>query len=227
VAIATTTLDNIRVRIRERAGVQNSQVVTDIELNDIIQDAVQSVYQWVVGKFAPYFKNQANFTVAAGVNSVTLASITSANGDAFYKELGLDWLNGGSVPYTVRRLDSFQDRNIGFNTGGYNPDIRFDIIGGSIVFYPPNANFAGTYTLHYVPDVITLTDLIDLPVELARFLQCILLEGELTVRNKRSQDTTGVERRLALKKAELLAAAGNRAKEPKMVPLRRPARRGF
>ena len=169
-------------------------------------------------------------TLADGVNGTSYPITWNIQpvlvNPTFYKETGVDWFNSSTFPVTIPRLDSFQQRNAGgigglggASPGGLGPR-SFDIIGDSLVIYPPISSFVGSYQLHYVPSCPVLSNVVDLPHELDRWNDVILLTGAIVVKEKRNMSTAQLEQRLAVRKQEIQAAMKHRAKEPKLIPLR-------
>ena len=126
----------------------------------------------------------------------------SLNNPPFYKELGIDWLGAG-MKLSVPRLQSFMNRNDGIYTA--NP-------------------MAGDYVLHYVPSCPVLSSIVDMPQELERWKQMILLEAQITVYMKRGLDTSECRQELNIKKREIESSAKSRVGEPKLIPTRMRSR---
>ncbi len=143
-------------------------------------------------------------TPSSGTYSVTtsLTIFPRLHNPPFYKELGIDWLGGG-MKLSVPRIQSFMNRNDGIYTS--NP-------------------MSGDYTLHYVPSCPVLSAVTDLPPELERWKQMILLEAKVPVLEKRGLDVSSTLTELAIKKKEIEASAKSRVGEPKMIPTRMRSR---
>ena len=124
------------------------------------------------------------------------------NNPPFYKELGVDWLGSG-IALSVPRLPSFMNRNDGIYTS--NP-------------------LSGDYVLHYVPSCPVLSSIVDLPQELERWKQMILLEAQIPVYMKRGLGIDAAREELNVKKREIEASAKSRIGEPKLIPTRMRSR---
>src|SRR6185369_7143273 len=74
--------------------------------------------------------------------------------------------------------------------------------------------------LHYVPSCPVLSDVTDLPPELERWKQMILLEAQIPVYMKRGLDVSEARNELNIKKREIEASAKSRVGEPKLIPTR-------
>lgn len=193
----STLLSDLMTATRQTANVENSGFIDDtVELPRLINEAALEVYDLVVTAFAPYFAKDATFTLTS-TPSILLTAITGA-GPTFYKELGIDFQQQGSLQIQpVIKLDSFSDR-----------------------FLQINSDFAGTYTLHYVPSFVTMTNSVNLPDELDRWREMIELHAAIKIYEKRQKDTSTLEAQLARKRATVTSAMTQRMGEPQLIPFR-------
>jgi len=198
-----------------------------VEMPRYVNNAVSALYDRVVGAFEQYFSLTKTFALTS-TNTILLTDITGTDpSQQFYKELGLDYLLGGSPTgraVSVPNLGSFEERNAGNVWGGPfvdGPERRYFINGPSLVVYPQTANFAGTYNLFYIPTVPMLTSSVNLPVELERWKRLIVLDTARAMKEKREQDTDAIERKIAVVEKQIDDAARNRSKEGKMIPRHR------
>ena len=167
-----------------------------------------SVGEWSNTSVNPEFRPGDSVTVVIaaghsgsgyGVNFSFLITPVLHN-PRFFKELGVDYLGNG-MRLTVPRLSSYMHRNDGY-----------------IQTYP----FAGAYTLHYIESAPVLDEVTDLPFEMERFRQMILLEGAIRVAQKR-KDTEQVgsfRAELNIVKRETEESLRSRINEPKVIPTR-------
>lgn len=130
--------------------------------------------------------------------TITIVVRASLNKPPFYKELGVDYTSQGRA-LTLPRLDSFLARN-------QNNSAISDV--------------SGNYTLWYIPSCPVLDDVYDLPTEMERFRDLILLEGAISIYLKRQMPTADLEMRLAKKVHDVEASLKNRVNEPRAIPLR-------
>ncbi len=131
---------------------------------------------------------------------ITIVVRASLNKPAFYKELGVDYTSQGR-PLTLPRLDSFLARN-------QNNSAISDV--------------SGNYTLWYIPSCPVLDDVYDLPTEMERFRNMVLLEGAIMIYIKRQMSTAELEMRLDKETRKVEASLKNRVNEPRAIPLRGP-----
>lgn len=215
------TLNDIIVAARTETNTLNSGFFDDtVEMPQYVNDSVSAVYDRIVGAYEQYFATTSSFSLTSS-NTIALTAIT-LTGPAFYKELGVNFMSGG-LPVTVQPIGSYTERNRGNIWGGPfvgGPNLSYFINGANLEIYPSTSGFAGSYQLVYVGNVPTLTDLVDLPVELERWKRLVILETTLLMKQKREQDTDAIERKIAVINAEIDAAARHRKKEGKMIPAR-------
>lgn len=88
----TVTLLELRTQIRQRADMENSQFVTDSELNSYINSSIAWLYELILGCYGDeYYATSADFTTVSGQNTYAFASIGLST---FYKLLGISMLDG-------------------------------------------------------------------------------------------------------------------------------------
>lgn len=132
--------------------------------------------------------------------TVTIVVRASLNKPPFYKELGVDYTSQGRA-LTLPRLDSFLARN-------QNNSAISDV--------------SGNYTLWYIPSCPVLDDVYDLPTEMERFRDLILLRGAIRIYLKRQMSTADLEIAYDKELADVKASLKNRVNEPRAIPLRGP-----
>lgn len=158
-----TTLSELRTRARQRADMVNSQFVTDLELNNLLNKGLAELYDIVVNAFEDYFTTNLNFTVTTG-DTYNLPT-------DFYKLRALDFSSNGQ--WLACREFQFNERNRS-QTGanwlyGNGPARSYRIMGDTLLLQP-TANATGLYRLWYVPSPTELTtDSQTIPASLAKF----------------------------------------------------------
>jgi hypothetical protein len=135
------SLSELRTLVRQRADMQNSQFVTDDEVDSYINHSWAELYDILVSKSAEdYFLNTHTITLTSGTTTYDLPS-------DFYKARGVD-LTVGSDTIPIRRYN-WAERNQGTQYNlTYN--YRYRIQGNSIVFNP-QPNGSNTVSLYYIP----------------------------------------------------------------------------
>lgn len=135
------SLSDLRTLVRQRADMQNSQFVSDDEVDSYINHSWAELYDILVSKSAEdYFLNTHTITLTPGTTTYDLPS-------DFYKARGVD-LTVGSDTIPIRRYN-WAERNQGTQYNlTYN--YRYRIQGNSIVFNP-QPNGSNTVSLYYIP----------------------------------------------------------------------------
>lgn len=156
------TLAELRQQVRQRADVENSNFVSDAELNAYINSSYKELYDLLVATFEDYYTlDPVEFTLSGSTYTYDLPT-------NFYKLRGLDYKesSGGSDWWTVRPF-VFTERNRVNNTfigNVYAWDQRsYRIVGDKLYIYPQE-NAKGTYRIWYVPRATELaadTDTLD------------------------------------------------------------------
>lgn len=181
--------------------------INGVSTGDVVSIPNGSTGDWTNTAVTPEFGPDDVVTIAvdvatpaAGTYTVALSLLITPvlHNPPFYKELGIDWLGSG-MKLSVPRLQSFMNRNDGIYTS--NP-------------------MEGDYILHYIPSCPILSAVVDLPQELERWKQMILLEAQITVYMKRGLDTSECRQELNIKKREIESSAKSRVGEPKLIPTR-------
>jgi hypothetical protein len=120
-------------------------------------------------------------------------------------------------------IGSYENRNdgCGWSTQGLiGADRTYVLVGDSLEILPNLTAFAGTYTLHYIPSCPVLSDTVDLPVELERWVKLVVEKVSVSIKLKREQDTADLERLIAQQEKRIDNAARHRYKEGKFLPTR-------
>ena len=131
----TKTLGQLIAGIRQRADMQNSQFVTDVELADYVNQAIAELYTSLTTRFQDYYAEEKEYSLPAD-NGAALP-------DGFFKCLGVDLVVGGRT-HTLRPY-MWSERNIP------TTDTFYRIQGNTIRFIPETTT-SGTVTLWYVPE---------------------------------------------------------------------------
>jgi hypothetical protein len=139
-------ISDLITETRQRADMQNTQFVTDVEITTYLDKAYRKVYNHIVAKYSAIFVSEASIPTVNGVDTYDLPS-------DFYRLLGVDIVSG-SRSYTLRPW-SLNERNrtaFGFLTQPF----RYYLKGQKIVLKPePRA--PDTLRIIYVPAPPALT----------------------------------------------------------------------
>ena len=195
-----------------------------VEMPYYINFAVSDVYDRVVAAYSEYFMAQAQFALTTS-NDILLTDIitpVTPAGTTFYKELGVDYWPSGSAQtaVTVLPIGSYTERNAGNVWGGgiYGPERRYNILGNILQILPSTTNFKGAYNLIFVPSCPVLSDIVDLPVEMERWVKLISLKVAKMMKSKREQPIDDLTADIALQERRIDEMAHHRIKEGKRIP---------
>lgn len=153
------TLSGLRTMIRQRADQENSQFISDIELNSYINQSYYELYDLLVSKYGN------DYYVAPAYPIVTTANQTTYPLPAnFYKLLGVDLFTQGQTSPISLKPFNFQNRNRNHLLGNAVPisEMRYKIAGSTIWFTPQPSG--QTVQIWYVPRMTLLvadTDQVD------------------------------------------------------------------
>jgi hypothetical protein len=197
------TRADLRTAIRNLSNTENNTgFITDAFLNQAIEEARQDLYDIIIGSYEHYFVSTTTFTLTGGEgnNAFTLPA-------GFWKDIGLD-RGTGNNRRSVDKLGSFFDRN-------HPPEREYMIRGDSTLVVSPASLSAGDYTLFYAPELVALTDdTTQLDAIMGRFPLYLELHAAIAAKDKREQDTSSLEARLARQEARARAALAKRSERP-------------
>lgn len=155
----STPLADVRLAVRQRADMVNSEFVTDVELNSYIQNSYAELYDLIVSKYEDYYSKKHSFTVDS-------TGVTTLPSD-FYKLRGIDLSRSGSGNddwITVRKWN-FSERNkvdrrrnnliLGTN------NIQYRVMGNQVEFLP-RTQAQGEYQMWYIPKCPVLSEVVPL-----------------------------------------------------------------
>lgn len=153
-------LSDIRTLVRQRANMENTQFVTDTELNAYINASYGECYDILVSRFEDYFlyldpstQKPPQFTLTAGQNTYALPS-------DLYKLRGIDVLVNSPNDWNTVSRYNFGERNSRsrvVNRLQYGLRNLYYRVIGSKIFFLPEDQSDGTYRLWYVPRVTKLS----------------------------------------------------------------------
>lgn len=198
----STTLAALRTRVRFKANMENSQFCTDSEINQYINDAYQSLYDLLVGKFEDYYvTGPSSFTIATDANTYSLPA-------TFYKLLGVDRSIGGSEYFPLKQF-SFRDRNlkrINSRRLGLAPNLEYRIFGDTLYIVPED-QAAGDYRIWYVPKAVLMSADSDTMEGVNGWEEMVVVDAAIKCLIKEESDTQAlmVEREIMRKRIDELA----------------------
>ena len=139
--MAAITEANLVARVRQRADMESSLFVSDLEVQTYINSAISELHDILVQTYGQdYYVSSSTFNTVAGTDSYPINSSTSGpNISDFYKLRGIDAKLNGSDYFTLRPFN-FNERNLYQNWGTWSllglTNIRYRMVGGNIIFSP-------------------------------------------------------------------------------------------
>lgn len=171
-------LATIRRNVRTRTDTENSDFISDAEIDRYANASIAELYDIVIGSYGDdYFRKEFNIFTEAGVSVYPLSAsrtvgLTTTTYDDFYKLLGVDFVltpPSGAHAFTdasglekrgIRRLGNFAERNRYNNQSGWNysyNNVRYMLKNeNEIQFFPPPVS-QHMVVIHYIPCAPTLT----------------------------------------------------------------------
>jgi len=153
--MAAITEANLVARVRQRADMESSLFVSDLEVQTYINSAISELHDILVQTYGQdYYVSSSTFNTVAGTDSYPINSSTSGpNISDFYKLRGIDAKLNGSDYFTLRPFN-FNERNLYQNWGTWSllglTNIRYRMVGGNIVF-SPKPDGATEVRVWYIP----------------------------------------------------------------------------
>jgi len=153
----TTTLLQMRDRVRQRADMQNTLFVSDAEIDTYLNDGLSELNDLFITEYEEYVvQEQPNQKLTGGQTADDILTDFGINN--FMKILGID-LNVGSRQIALKRF-MFSERN--FWTMPNAPwDVtvtpyRYSVRGNTIYFFPATG-IGGTVSIWYIPQYTPMT----------------------------------------------------------------------
>jgi hypothetical protein len=199
----STTLLNMRERVRARADMKNSSFVEDDELTQYINSSYQELYDLLVASFEDYY-------------TATPLSINITSGNSFdlpvdfYKLRGVDGKLDNNNFFTLQPFN-FAERNINRQgVGIINSNIwytQYRIVGNKILITPED-NATGNYRLWYIPRCPILVSDIDTLDGINGWEEYVVVDAARKCLAKEESDTSGLvqDKEMLRKRIEAMAA---------------------
>lgn len=177
------TLLQLRTLARQRADMENSQLVLDPELTNYVNDSYAELYDLLVTQFEDYYlAAPQTFTIASGSNTQALPA-------TFYKLRAID-LQNGSDWLTVRQFN-FAERNhraTSISRIGYAAkNVSYRVMGQNI-YFEPELDAAGTYRLWFIPRYTPLVADGDTMGDVLDFGEYVIIDAAIKMLIKEESD---------------------------------------
>lgn len=145
-------LSTMRTEVRRRANIENSTFITDAEIDALLNEGLNEVYDLLVQARAQEYKRSAStITTVAGTSAYALPS-------DFYELLSVDIQYGSNLVMSARPYAEFE-RNMYKWLPGWqlNAPVYYRLQGNNINFIPVPSG-AYSVTLNYYPAYTTLVN---------------------------------------------------------------------
>jgi hypothetical protein len=207
----TQTLATMRTRVRRRADMENSNFVSDAELDQYINDSLSELYDLFVVEYEDYVVQKLDTTIS-GEKEYDI--VTDFGIDNFMKILGID-LNTGSQKINMQRFMFAERNNIegaAISLTPFGNNIQYSVLGNTIKF--TNDNGANDITIWFVPSFVPMleSDFVD---DVAPFLapgweEFAVLDSAIKCLQKEESDTIQLERDKSILTKRIRSIAMNR-----------------
>lgn len=197
-------LTTLRLETRQRADMESDPLVGDPELDRYINNRIRELYARIIVKWKDsYLATPSQFTVTTGNSTQALPA-------GFFKERGLDRLDGTrwlSVP-----VFNFRERN--------RTDLPVSYRVDSLIRLSPPERAPGTYRLWYYPEAPVLAAPGNtLDAQLDRWSQLITVPASIDCLNKAQLDISSQMAEMAKLERDFDAAEADQMGEPEQAPV--------
>lgn len=186
------TLSQLRTGSRQRADMENSDFISDTELNGYINSEIAELHDLLIGAYdSDYNVRSVTFSTAANDGEYDLPNGTLySSAPAFYKLRGVDIQNGNKwitlKPFNFNERNRSSDLSLGL-VGG--PNVRYRLLGSSLMFAPaPDGIY--TVKLWYIPVATKLTADADTLDDLNQYSEYVMVGAAIKMLLKEESDVT-------------------------------------
>lgn len=180
----SVTLLQLRTRSRQRADMENSDFVTDSELNQYLNGSIAELHDLLVATYADYFLSSTSFSTVNGTESYALPA-------TFYKLMGVDIQISNSEWNTLRPFN-FNERNKNqdltwSNVGG--PNLRYRVMGTNIKLSPTPVGVHNV-KVWFTPKATELSADADTLDDLNGFAEYVIVDAAIKMLQKQDDDVS-------------------------------------
>ena len=183
----TVTLSQLRTQSRQRADMENSEFVTDSELNTYINSSIAELHDLLIAAYdSDYSVSTVSFNTASGTSSYALPNGTNYSAAAeLYKLRGVDIRRNNDDWLTLETFN-FNERN---RTGEGGIYMRYRMVGANLVLSPDPD---GTYEvkLWYIPVATKLTLDADTLRDLNQYSEYVVVDAAIKMLQKEESDVS-------------------------------------
>lgn len=146
------TLANMRTEVRRRANIENSGFISDAEINALLNEGLNEVYDLLVAARAQEYRRSTQaLTTVAGTSSYALAA-------DFYQLVSVDINYGAGMTGSARPYAEYERNMFKWLPGWQiNSPVLYRLQGSNINFVPtPSAAYS--INVNYYPAYVTLAN---------------------------------------------------------------------
>jgi hypothetical protein len=213
------TLAELRTEARQRANMENTQFVTDTEVDARINAALGELYDIIIEADESYYQRQTTFTLTSapptGTSTATMPGTSTTNQinlpTDFYRMYGLD-VTGSPQTIAVRKFN-FAERNlVSF--------LAYKTLG-NLLEVMPYQRAGNSYVFYYTPvPTYLVADTDTLDAVMNPWWEFIAVSAAADLASK--EESTDAHQMLMAKKGEIgarvAAMASARDDEPDQIP---------
>lgn len=210
----TVTLSQLRTQTRQRADMENTQFVSDSELNDYLNASAAELNDLLIGTYEDYRLSTYSISVVAGTASYNLPS-------DFYKLRGVDLVLDNVGNAVTLKPFNFGERNAYMFTPTWNvvglAYLRYHIKDDQIMFVPVPNN-ASTVKLWYIPCITRMSSDSDTLDGVNGYEEYVIIDAAIKMKIKEESDISELlAQKQAMKMRIEAMAAGRDAGMPEKV----------
>lgn len=203
----TRTLAQLRQEVRQRADMEDSEFVSDSELNLYIAESYKELYDLLVKTNEDYYTISTTLSLSAGESEISLPA-------DFYKLRGVDYaVDANQDRYITLRRYNFNERNLrnrAINNIYYGVDqLRYHLTNNKLELVPAG-RASGNYRVWYVPAPSTLSDDADTADGVSGWLEYVVVDACIKALAKEESSTTMFEKQKMAMRERIENMAVNR-----------------
>lgn len=205
--MAKIALSELRTEVRNRADMEESEFVTDSELNSYINKSWHELYDILTAAYEDYYTlPPVTFTLASGESTFDIPT-------DFYKLRGIDGALNGSTDFFTLAKFNFNRRNRkstafnGLQGGQFSRTYR---LIRDKVYISPDDNADGEYRFWYVPqanDLVIDTDEMD---GVNGWEEYVIVDAAIKALNKEESDVSVLLAQKAALQQRIITLSKNR-----------------
>lgn len=215
------TLAELRTQARQRSDMEQSEFVTDSELNSYINASIAELHDLLIAAYnEEYYMDEVQFTATTSLTYDLPNGTNYSAAPKFYKLRGVDVRRGNDDWATVKRFN-FNRRNEMQNSAAFaffgNPYLEYRLVGSKIRFNrTPDSGLQ--FRLFYYPTAQVLVADTDTYDDINGYAEYVVVDAAIKMLNKEESDTQVLLAQKIALKERIEAMANNRdANEPESV----------